>query len=264
MDKKIIFFDIDGTIIGEESHIMLDSTKQAIIKARENGHICIINTGRTQKLVGRNITDLVEFDGYVMGCGTMVVYHGKEILHETFTVEKAKSIIEGLRRYKIDAVLEGKENDYNDHFDAVNTDSFREFLMRFTELGYGDWEEAPGNFDKFYAYVDDVKKMEGFYEEFKDELEFIDREHGFYEIMPKGFSKASGIRFLAEAVDIPMENTVAIGDSNNDIPMLECAATSIAMGNSSEEVLKMADHVTTHVDEDGIYNALKWLGVLDA
>ena len=65
MNKKIIFFDIDGTLIGEESHVMLESTKKAIRKARENGHICIINTGRTKKLVGKDITDLVDFDGYI-------------------------------------------------------------------------------------------------------------------------------------------------------------------------------------------------------
>ena len=45
--------------------------------------------------------------------------------------------------------------------------------------------------------------------------------------------------------------------------MLKYAHTSIAMGNSSEEVLKTADYITTDVDKDGIWNALKWLGVLD-
>ena len=59
-----------------------------------------------------------------------------------------------------------------------------------------------------------------------------------------------------------MEDTVAIGDSNNDITMLECVNTSIAMGNSSKAVLEMADYITTDVDEDGIWNALEWLGVL--
>jgi len=61
-----------------------------------------------------------------------------------------------------------------------------------------------------------------------------------------------------------LKDTVAIGDSNNDLPMLECVGTAIAMGNSSKEVLKMADYVTTDCQEDGIWNALKWLGVLDA
>lgn len=261
-NKKIIFFDIDGTIIGEESKVMIESTKEAINEARRNGNVCIINTGRTKKLVGKDITDLVEFDGYIYGCGTMIEYHNEIIMHETFTVEKAERIIESLRRNGIDAILEGTENNYHDTEDKVNTELFREFIEYFTPHNYGLWDDAAGHFDKFYCYVDDVKKMDNFKKEFADELEFIDRSKGFFEIMPKGFSKASGIDYLANALDISMENTVAIGDSSNDVPMLERAATSIGMGNSSQVVLDMVDHVTTHVDEDGIYNALKWLEVI--
>lgn len=262
MEKKIIFFDIDGTLIGEESHIMLESTKKAIRKARENGHVCIVNTGRTKKLVGKDIEDLVEFDGYIYGCGTMINYHGKELMRETFSEEMGKRIVDSLRKYKIDAVLEGKENDYNDAIDRINTVEFRDFVMRFKDEKYGSFEEAIGHFDKFYAYADDITKMEAFQADFKKELDFVDREHGFFEIMPKGYSKASGMDYLLQSLDIPMENTVAIGDSANDLPMLEHARTAIVMGNAPDNIKDIADFVTTHVDEDGIWNALKWIGVI--
>ena len=77
------------------------------------------------------------------------------------------------------------------------------------------------------------------------------------------YSKATAIRYITDYLKIPMEDTVAIGDSNNDLPMLKYAHTSIAMGNSSKQVLETADYITTDVDKDGIWNALKWLGVLD-
>ena len=77
------------------------------------------------------------------------------------------------------------------------------------------------------------------------------------------YSKATAIRYITDYLKIPMEDTVAIGDSNNDLPMLKYAHTSIAMGNSSKQVLEVADYITTDVDKDGIWNALKWLGVLD-
>ena len=60
---KIIFFDIDGTLICGGSELMSESTKEAIRIARANGHICMINTGRTKRLVGENLTGQVEFDG---------------------------------------------------------------------------------------------------------------------------------------------------------------------------------------------------------
>ena len=68
---------------------------------------------------------------------------------------------------------------------------------------------------------------------------------------------------LAEKLGISMQDTVAIGDSTNDLTMLEAAGTSIAMGNSTKQILDMADYVTTDIYEDGIFHALQWLGVLE-
>ena len=67
---------------------------------------------------------------------------------------------------------------------------------------------------------------------------------------------------LADALGISMADTVAVGDSNNDSEMLQCAGTSIAMGNAIEAIKDMADYVTTDVTEDGIWNALAWLGAI--
>lgn len=257
----LIFFDIDGTLIGEESHLMLESTKKAIQKARENGHICMINTGRSLKLVGPDITGLTEFDGLALGCGTMVVYRGKTLLHKTFTETQSVRIIEGLRRHHIDAVLEGSENNYNDSPERMFSATFIDFIRRFDNQDYGSYEDAVGHFDKFYAYAGDADRIDAFQAEFGSELDFVDRKGGYYEIMPKGFSKASAMNFVADALKIPMNRTAAIGDSSNDIPMISRAAIGIAMGNATEDVKEIADFVTTDVDRDGIWNALKWLGV---
>lgn len=258
---KIIFFDIDGTLI-DKSFQMSESTREAITRARQNGHICMINTGRTYKMVGDYLSDWAEFDGCLCGCGTTVIYRGKELLHRTFSEQEAKRIIAGLEKYGIDAVLEGGQNNFQKPLSDMHTEKFRKYMAQFGSLGYGSFEEAPGKFDKFYCYVGEDEYRRGFFAEFADILDYIDRERGFYEIVPKGFSKASGMRYLAEYLGMSMEDTVAIGDSNNDIAMLQASHTAIAMGNSSREVLKLADYVTTDVDKDGIYNALTWLGVL--
>lgn len=264
---KIICFDIDGTLINGGNQLIPESAKAAIRKARENGHICVINTGRAKKIVGPEITGQVEFDGYLLGCGTMVIYREQVLLHETFSEDLALRIIEGLNRHRIDAILEGSEDNFCEEPEKMYTKVFADYIRRIeTVFGKGFYKSpkvAPGNFDKFFAYADEKNKMDAFRLEFEVELDFVDRENGYYEIVPKGFSKATAIRFLADKLNIPMEDTVAIGDSNNDLPMLECAGISIAMGNSSKAVLEMADYVTTDVDKDGIWNALQWLGVLE-
>lgn len=259
---KLIFFDVDGTVIEEQTKKMPPSTKRAIEKARKNGHICVINTGRTWKMVNGIITNDTVFDGYVLGCGTMVTYRDRVLFHKIFARELACRIVESLRRNEIDAVLEGGENNFCDGPERIHTPLFHDFIADLQKNDYGTFENSPGHFDKLFAYTENTAGMDAFIEEFSAELDFVDREGGFYEIMPKGISKASGMRFLAQHLQIPMCDTVAIGDSSNDIPMLECANISIAMGNGSEEVLKMADYVTGRADQDGIERALGWLGVI--
>lgn len=258
---KILFFDIDGTLIDRKFQ-MLPSTREAISTARRNGHICMVNTGRTYKMVGDYLADWVEFDGCLCGCGTMITYHNQQLLHKTFTKAEAEHIIAGLEKYGIDAVLEGSENNFQKALHDMHTERFRSYMSQFSNLEYGSFEEAKGHFDKFYCYVGEDSYRRGFFKEYEEMLDYIDRERGFYEIVPKGYSKASGMKYVADYLHVSMEDTVAIGDSNNDITMLEAAHTAIAMGNSSKAVLSLADYVTTDVAEDGIWNALKWLGVL--
>lgn len=259
---KLIFFDIDGTLLPNGSAVIPESAKEAVCRARKNGHICMINTGRTRRMVGPELTNQLEFDGYLLGCGTMVIYHDEILFHKTFTMEQSKRIMDALGFYEIDAILEGSEDDYCALPENMHTDFFREYVKYYREFHFDTYAVALGKYDKLYAYVNNQRDMEGFYREFKEELDFIDREKGFYEIVPAGYSKASAITYMAELLNIPMKDTVAIGDSNNDLSMLQCVGTSIAMGNSTQRVLDMADYVTTDVDKDGIWNALKWLGVV--
>lgn len=94
-------------------------------------------------------------------------------------------------------------------------------------------------------------------DKYKDKLTFIDRGNDFYEVIPVGHSKATGIRFLMDHFDIPLEDTIAVGDSTNDLPMLEYAGLSIGMKKSDAPVLNTVDYVTDTVENDGIYKAMK-------
>ena len=259
---KIIFFDIDGTLLPSGTMKMCESTKEAIRRARANGHICMINTGRTKRTVGEELTSQVEFDGYLMGCGTMIEYHNEILLYKTLSPDLSNRVLDALKRYKIDALLEGSRENYSEIPEKMHTETFRNYAKGYQKMHYKTLEDASGNYDKLFLYVNAKEDLEGFYREFSEELDFIDREEGFYEVVPKGYSKATAIRYITEKLGLSMEDTVAIGDSNNDMTMMTCVNTAIAMGNSTQAILDIAHHVTTCVDNDGIWNALEWLGVL--
>lgn len=260
--RKAIFFDIDGTIFDTKARIVPPKTVEAIREARKNGHLCFINTGRTKSLVVPMITDQVDFDGLLLGCGTMIMYGEEVLLHRVFSKELSERIIEGLSRRRIDVILEGSEelffmDDGKYHFDV-----FRRYASRYIDKKHPEVRQSAGQFDKFFAYTENPEEMSAFMEEFPGELEMVDRERGYYEILPGGYSKATAIDYIADMLGIPVRDTVAIGDSNNDLAMLKKAGLAIAMRDSSEEVLKMADYITGDVSDDGIQLALKWLGVI--
>lgn len=254
---KVIFFDIDGTLI-DENHHMLESTKEAIQAARKNGHLCFINTGRTNCLVENSIAKMTEFDGFVMGCGTMISMNHKILHHHSFSRELGNRIIEGLLAHQIDAVLERDDRIFHRRAEEMFTTTFFNYMKPFmNQCPSGSYEDCDGVFDKFFCYSDTPSQIMDFLHEFENELDFIDREHGYFEVLPKGYSKAFGIKKLMAELDLSMEDTIAVGDSNNDKEMMLMAHTSIAMGNSNAEIKEIATFVTTDVDKDGIQNALK-------
>ena len=82
------------------------------------------------------------------------------------------------------------------------------------------------------------------------------------ELVPKGFNKAVGIAAVIRLFDIPWENTVVFGDSNNDLAMFEYAATKVAMGNASPKIKELADYVTSDMFHYGIRDGLRYLKLI--
>ena len=75
---------------------------------------------------------------------------------------------------------------------------------------------------------------------------------GFLEIFPKDVNKGTAIKFLAQYLGLNMEQTMAMGDRDNDLPMLEVAVKAIAMGNAVDNLKKHSDFVTSDNDHDGV------------
>ena len=261
MNTKIIFFDIDGTILSHRTYQISDSTKEAIRQAQANGHLAFINTGRTLTEIDAEIIE-AGFDGLVCGCGTHITYHGKELFHKSIPADLAAMLIKDLRLLNIEAVLEGRDAAY------YNFASANQILLELKEhqlrrnVNIKSWEEPELFFDKFCTWEYTRESGILFYEKYKEMFDFIDRNDHFYEIVPKGHSKATGIQYLINHLDIPYENTYCFGDSENDLPMLKYVKNSIAMGNAPQTIKDLVSYVTGDVDEDGIAHGLRHFGLI--
>ena len=90
--------------------------------------------------------------------------------------------------------------------------------------------------------------------------EFSVIQHSQYgEVIYTGYDKAFGVRCALESLGLPSEQSIAVGDSLNDLPMIEYAGIGVAMGNAIDEVKEKADFVTDSVDNAGAAKILKKL-----
>ncbi len=265
--KKLIFFDIDGTLItdGPGEHLIPGSLPRTLNALQENGHLCFINTGRALAEIDSVIRSL-PFNGYVCGCGTYIAYRGKTLYSYTIPFPTGNEILNSLKECHLEWLLEGTNHVY--YSSIPYQTRIQEFKLEHKQTIPEAFrliephQEKDLEFDKFCICLGENHQFDKFYNQYKGILSFIDRKHCFYEVVPKGHSKASGIAFLENYFGIPNDDTISIGDSTNDLPMLEYTGYSIAMGNSSSELFEVADYITGSVMEDGVYHAMKHLKLI--
>ena len=80
----------------------------------------------------------------------------------------------------------------------------------------------------------------------------------FLEIFPKGITKGTALSAICDTLDIPLKDTIAFGDHELDIPLIETAGVGIAMGNAIDQLKEKADFVTRSNNEAGIAYALEY------
>ena len=260
----LLFFDIDGTLITlDDEHRMPDSTRQALYKAKENGHKIFINTGRVKTAIDRHLLEF-GFDGLVCGCGTYIEYEGKSVFHQTLSKEQCVKYAAKLRECKYQTVFEGKDRLFieGEHGQGSFMEYIYNYFSQNTEYPIeGPFHEA-FSYDKFTTVCMPDSDAEAFQAGFSEEFHLIPHGQQVVEVVPKGCSKATGIRFLMEYLGASLSDCYAFGDSINDMEMLQYVPHSVGMGNAVEQVLAVVEYRTTDILEDGIKKALLHYGLL--
>ena len=257
MNKKLIFFDIDGTLLDEQSGSVPASTIESIEKAQKNGHLCFINTGRPISTIDKVITDL-PFDGYVCGCGTYIEYQQKILFHTELDFELRKKVIQSIDQYQVDAMLEGKSGVYfSQHLKHPFIQAIKKKYqdLHFQVHSFSSHEDVP--FDKLTVWYQPDTQIEAFKKALENDFLIIQRDIDFLEIVPLPYSKATGIQYLIDHLGYTLKDTISMGDSLNDLPMLTYTHESVAMGNSHPLLLDQVTYITTPVIQDGIQHALE-------
>lgn len=276
MERKLIFLDIDGTLTEPGKNVPPASAVEAVRMARASGHRVVLCSGRNRGM----LSPLLDygFDGLVGSAGGYIEYAGQVIFDCPMTDEQRDTAMDVFLRSGVFRTVESRDNAYTD-------ESFKDFLrenaraggnselLRWreqieSELGIRPMAEYQG--EPIYKMGFVSPGAEGLREPMRvlgDSFDFcIQGEDQFGaingELISKAFNKGKAVERLSGHLGIPLEDTIAFGDSMNDLEMIQAAGLGICMGNGSEALKEIADEVCPPVVEDGLYRAFQAHGLI--
>ena len=274
--KKIVFFDVDGTLVTRNNHIP-KSTKNAIKELKKNGVLPVIATGRAPLLI-REIAEVLDIDTYIAMNGQYIVHKNEVIYANPIEMDLIDGMIE-LAVDRKDGVLLSTATEIiaNSAISLVNRGSLYMFLkgllgiipervkvrMWNRMMSKAPEKEAYENKEIYMININADQEEQKDYEAiFGDALNFTRANEMSMDIINKGVSKATGIARLIKELDATLDDTYAFGDGLNDMEMLQYVGTGVAMDNSFDELKIVADIVTDSVFSNGIANGLKRLELI--
>lgn len=279
MEKKIIFLDVDGTLVDYENRLP-DSAVEAIRKARANGHRVYISTGRSKAEVYQNIWD-IGLDGMIGGNGSYVEDHGQVVMHQLISETQCREVVDWLHTRGLEFYLESNNGLFaSEHFEEAGEPVIQEYTRRKGKDGSSSMTVRDAFPDMVFGadlYRDDLAKISfilNSYQDYEDaKSAFPDLQAGtwggkgetalFGDLGVKDITKANAIEHLLSYLGADLADTIAFGDAKVDIPMLEYCAFGVSMGNGGTEIKAMADYITDDVEADGLRKAFVHLSLIE-
>ena len=276
MGRKLIFLDIDGTLVSALSS-PTQAVGEAIRQARANGHLVFLCTGRNLAIIGPDILE-IGFDGVVASAGAYVSVDGRILLDQLLPEELVQECLSVFHSLGMFCRIETPEGIYTDPqmeelLRTASPDPKNSELIRMQKeiesgLTIRKYDEYPrqGAYKLCFTSTS-LEPVEKARKALGDCFEFVVHPYGGStscfngEIIPHGVDKGRGIQLVCRHFNAGLEDTVAFGDSMNDASMLKCAGVAVAMGNACDELKTLADTVCEGVEQDGVALELHRMGL---
>ncbi len=270
---KLICIDMDGTLLNSK-HEVSEENKLAIQKAHNMGINIAICTGRIF-LSARHYADLIGINAPVIASNGAFIKNGykdKPIYENPFPKEMAVEVYRIVKKYGLTIhfntwnVLFMETPAPEDHaYVVMNRDLPEEKRVNFVinenlEEAIENYEgnilkaiiiERGDNKEKLWAAKEEIKDI------FKDNLHVVSSGKDNFEVMVGSVSKGNAVAYLADMLSVAQEEIMCIGDSENDLSMINYAGTGVAMGNGLDIVKEAADFVTDTNDNSGVAKAIE-------
>ncbi|ASW42416.1 Cof-type HAD-IIB family hydrolase [Clostridium isatidis] len=270
---KLICIDMDGTLLNSK-HEVSDENKKAIKKAHDRGVNIALCTGRMflsakyyANLIGIN-TPIIASNGAFIKNG----YNDKAIYENPLPKDIAIEIYKIAKKYRLTIqfnswnVLFMETPASEEHaYVVMNRDLPKEKRVKFIineklDEAIQNYEgnilkagviEKAANKDKLWTAKEEIKDI------FRDKLHVVSSGDNNFEITVGSVSKGNATAYLANMLNIPQEEVMCIGDSENDLSMIKYAGIGVAMGNGLDIVKEAADFITDTNDNSGVSKAIE-------
>ena len=261
---KIIFIDIDGTLRNDKKEIT-EKTKETIRKTIEKGIYVLICSGRPTKYV-EEVSKEALASSYVIGCNGGEIYDYKEkktIYLNALEQGEIMTLWNIANRYDVQfsMISNGRrivKKQTDDETDILLEEPIENFVTDnlVTQCVFSSLNLE--NIRNSKEEINDIKKIEIVnLSKCLENNKFPKEKPFFLDITCKDTSKGNAIKKLCEYLKIDLKDSVAIGDSYNDVTMFEIVGHSVAMGNAPEDIKRIVDEVTDTNNEDGVAKFLE-------
>ncbi len=250
-ERYAVFIDIDGTLISKGFTVPERNIK-AIDEARKRGHKVFINTGRSYGNIPDKLFAQLDVDGYIAGSGANISIEGKQIFTDRISTQTLCDVSEYfLTHTDYWCIFEGREKIYyidndvdtHDHADQQLITSADDFRLRHSD-------------EPIEVIAAGKIVPQDFIDRFSHELTVI-QFPTYADCIINTCSKAGGMKSVLDYYSIPVERSIAIGDSANDESMFKAAGISVAVANAHSSILAIADYVTLSNHEGGVGAAIE-------
>ncbi len=270
MKYEAIFSDYDGTLIGDD-YIVSKENKDAIQKYVKNGGKFFMSTGRILKSIYPHIMELdVDTDIAIVSQGAEIYdLKNKKMLKQTLVqlaqLKKINDFIVSQLNFD-DKLTPFMYIDDEIYFMDRNEESIKMFCdilkvdVHIIKTDLYDFALKVNALPSKVLVIVDPKYRDAFIENgnklLGEEVVFCASRDFLIEIMPKGINKGEAVKYVCEKYDIMLSDVICIGDSDNDLSMIEIAGLGVATGNAYDSVKKKAKYISTSCENSALADVI--------
>lgn len=264
MDKYLIALDMDGTLLNSKKKICF-KTLHYLRKLTKQGHIIVLASGRPSRALLsyynqlRLTSPLICYNGAYCYSPKDTNFPKKEF---EFPKEAIKNLYKELRPYAKNFMC---ETDTEIWLDIEDLHLAKFFWYEGMKMHYGDISKTLDKDPMTFIVqtpeeIKDKSLITNIIKKYNGIIPLFWTGANYFELHFEKISKGASLKEIANYYNIPVEHTIAFGDSNNDIELFNAVGTSVSMSNSKDN-LKTISTMVSEKDNNhnGIYYTLKKL-----